>query len=142
MIGLFHKEQHDKLRDELISDVFLWYESTRPPRFVPSQATAADEVGAGVAGSILCHVSVSEWCKSTGRDAFGAERRERCRRLSADCAMRVVELLNAGADGPADFLDVTDATHACIECHGKGGRGDSSTRMTCVRCHQFERTHP
>ena len=54
----------------------------------------------------------------------------------------VVELLNAGADGPADFLDVTDATHACIECHGKGGRGDSSTRMTCVRCHQFERTHP
>ncbi|NLF74045.1 MAG: hypothetical protein GX575_33995 [Candidatus Anammoximicrobium sp.] len=140
LIGLFHREQHDKLRDELISDLFLWYESSRLPRFVPGPV--ADEVGVGVAGSVLCHVSVSEWCKSTGHDAFGKERRERCRRLSADCAMRLVELLNAGAEGPADFLDLTDANHACIECHGKGGQGDSSARMSCVRCHQFDRTHP
>jgi hypothetical protein len=120
---------------------YLWYESSLLPRFRCTKPAGVDQVGTAVAGSVLCHVSINQWCKATGCDAFSAERRERCRRLSADGAMKVVELLNGDANGPPDFLDLTEATHACIECHGKDNRRDSSAKMSCAICHPFERTH-
>lgn len=142
LIGLFHREQGDKRRDERISDICLWYESSLLPKFRPAKPAGVDQVGTAVAGSVLCHLSINQWCKAAGCDAFSAERRERCRRISADGAMKVVELLNSDTNGPPDFLDLTEATHACIECHGKDDRRDSSAKMSCAICHPFERTHP
>lgn len=142
LIGLFHNEQKDKRREELISDICLWYESTLLPRFQPANPAGVAEVGSAQAGSVLCHVSVSQWCKATGCDAYSAERRERCRRLSCDGVMKVVELLNNGVDGSGDFFELTQETHACIECHGKNDRADSLGQMSCASCHQFDRAHP
>lgn len=142
LIGLFHPEQGDKRREELISDLCLWYESSPLPQFQPTSAAAAQPVEMVEAGSILCHVSMNQWCQASGCDSFSAERRERCRRLSADGAVRVVQLLNADASGSPEFLDLTEATHACIRCHGKTDRRDASVKMSCHGCHQFDRTHP
>lgn len=142
LLGLFHSEQGDKRRDELISELCVWYESSSLPHFQPASAADAKPVERVEAGSILCHVSMNQWCQAAGCDSFSAERRERCRRLSADGAMRVVQLLNAEASGTPEFVDLTEATHDCISCHGKTDRRDASVKMSCHHCHQFDRTHP
>jgi hypothetical protein len=143
LIGLFHDSQKDPRRDALITDLCLWYESSMLPNFQPAEPGAVQEIGMCETGSILCHVSVSQWCRTNGCDAFSPERRERCRRLSANGAGKVVELLNGEANGsPPDFLDFRADTADCIDCHGQKSMRDSLGKMSCVNCHQMDSNHP
>jgi hypothetical protein len=142
LVGLFHDEKKDSRRDELISDICLWYEATALPLFQPAEPAGVEQVKTCVSGSVLCHVSVSKWCKANGCDAYSPQRRERCRRMSADGAMRVVELLNGDAGSTLDFVDFTPQTQACIDCHGNENLRDSLGKMSCVSCHQFDSRHP
>jgi hypothetical protein len=143
LIGLFHSgEDVKKRREDLIADVCLWYEGEALPTFQPEKPALDVEIADSVSGSVLCHVSSGAWCKAAGCDAFSVERRERCRRLSAEGAMKVVQVLNDDASGQLDFVDLAPQVHSCIECHGKDNLRDSIGMMNCMSCHQFDSKHP
>lgn len=143
LIGLFRSgEDVKKQRDDTIADVCLWYESTPLPSFRPERPALDLDIVSNVSGSVLCHVSSSRWCKTAGCDVVSPERRERCRRLSAEGAMKVVQLLNEDGNPSAEFFDITPEVHSCIECHGKDDRRDSLGSMNCTPCHQFDAKHP
>jgi hypothetical protein len=142
LIGLFRNGQQDKEREELLAEFCLWYETTALPTYEPAESQVTDPIDASVAGSVLCHISVDRWCKTNGCEAFSPQRSERCRRLSTDGVLKVVELLNRDAGEPRDFLDISAETHACIECHGRNSRRDALAKMNCVTCHQFDTEHP
>lgn len=143
LIGLFHHGDGDnKIREELNADVCLWYENEALPTFQPEHPALDAQIAASVSGSVLCHISSSAWCKAAECDAFSPQRRERCRRLSAEGAMKVVQVLNNKANGRPDFVDITPEVHSCIECHGKDSQRDSLGMMNCMTCHQFDSAHP
>jgi hypothetical protein len=143
LIGLFHSgDDIRKKRDDMIADVCLWYESAPLPTFQPDKPALDVALVSNVSGSVLCHVSSGMWCKAAGCDAVSPERRERCRRLSAEGAMKVVQLLNEDGNSSAEFFDITPEVHSCIECHGKDGQRDSLGSMNCMPCHQFDTEHP
>lgn len=143
LIGLFHRgDDERKIREELTADVCLWYENEALPTFQPDNPALDVEIAASASESVLCHVSSSAWCRAAGCDAFSVERRERCRRLSAQGAMKVVEVLNNKANGNPDFVDINAEVHSCIECHGKDSQRDSLGMMNCMPCHSFDGEHP
>ena len=143
LIGLFQDEKERKRRDELLSEICVWYELTPLPVYKPNKPAWADEVASSAAGSLLCHVAVSNWCRDAGRDVMSGERRERCRRATVDGVIRVVELLNRNLEDPhCACLGITPEVQACIDCHGPKKLDDAMGKMNCVSCHGFEGEHP
>ena len=53
------------------------------------------------------------------------EKKERCRRLAADGASKVVELLNRDLDGDWIEGELTAEVHSCVDCHSKKAQGDA-----------------
>ena len=143
LIGLFQNEKEAKRREELITDICVWYEQTPLPIYQPAEPAWAEDVAPSVADSLLCHVAVSNWCKVTGCETTCDERRERCRRASVDGVIRVVDLLNRNSVDPnCECLNLTSDTRACLECHGPRELSDSMGRMNCASCHSFDGRHP
>jgi hypothetical protein len=142
LIGLFYSEKDKTRREQLIAELCAWYESTALPVFKPVEPGWADEVEAVVPDSLLCHVSSARWCKATGCESHSAERRERCRRMTADGAAKVVEILNRAADGAGEFARVSPDVRACVECHGERELADSKGLMRCQTCHDLPDPHP
>ena len=70
--------------EPLIDTLFNWYETARLPDFNP-KGTQFAAVGS-VANSPLCHQSIANWCKASGKKAYSPERRERCGTLTASVA--------------------------------------------------------
>ena len=101
LIGLFHNEEAKQKREELIAEFCTWYETTNLPTFEPANPQWADEAEPSVADSVLCHISTTRWCQASGHEAFSMAKKERCRRLAADGAMRIVEVLNRQLDADA-----------------------------------------
>jgi hypothetical protein len=91
LVGLF--EQDKKRQEQLIDDLFSWYEATELPGYIAPEADSAKSTKSA-AGSILCHVSVARWCKVAGAEPASKERKQRCRSLTAEVAAKAVELLN------------------------------------------------
>ena len=138
LIGLFHREKAKELREAMIAEFCSWYETTALPSFVPEKPQWADEAVPSVAGSVLCHVSVAKWQKASGFEAFSTEKKERCRRLAADGAAKIVELLNRRcADPKCEFAPIKAEVKACIDCHGPRELGDAMGKMQCSVCHDF-----
>lgn len=138
LIGLFHREKAKELREAMIAEFCSWYETTALPSFVPEKPQWADEAVPSVAGSLLCHVSVAKWQKASGFEAFSTEKKERCRRLAADGAAQIVELLNRRCtDAKCEFAPVKAEVKACIDCHGPRELGDAMGKMQCSVCHDF-----
>jgi hypothetical protein len=110
--------------EKILNDVMAWYSDTKLPIYAPSKPrTAVKKTNA--AGSPLCHVSVGKWMEKEGVKFFSAGRKERCARLSADVAVKTVQLLNAYADGKykpahgsqAKMHQMTTQNN-CTDCHG------------------------
>ena len=59
-IGLFVSDKPQ--REQLIAQLFAWYESTEFPTYRPAEPTQAPDTPTSVAESVLCHVSVGKWC--------------------------------------------------------------------------------
>jgi hypothetical protein len=157
VLGIFHREK--KELDPLIGRFFRWYETTALPEYEPSEPTGTEKPPKSRAGSILCHLSTSMWCLEADEEADGKKRKERCRRLSADGAGKVIEILNAEYErdrhasakpacptsgkplGPPD---------SCIRCHAESdGEVNAETmapkagvRMNCATCHDHDADHP
>lgn len=125
--------------DKLVSELLGWYCDFPFPQYEPPAGKALEyegKLGTSVAGSPLCHVSVSVWCDATGMKAESKARSERCARITADVAAKTVELLNAfhSKNFKAEYKN--EAVDDCMQCHGKG-RSLENTRgmMDCQQCH-------
>lgn len=129
----------EKQADVVINDLYSWYQYTPLPEYKPKKPVKSDlsPFPKSKSESPLCHVSVSRWCKESGYKAFSPERAERCGRLTADVAKKLVEILNSVKDGiyqPQYSLD--NVTMKCRGCHCKGSSlEDSRGKMACYACH-------
>lgn len=109
------------------SELMQWYADAKMPVFVPkAPKIKPEEIPHTVAGSPLCHISVGRWMMEAGKDLGSAERKDRCARVAASVAYRLVELLNAWKDGTYKTTGVIpakkyliQAQHNCTDCHGK-----------------------
>jgi hypothetical protein len=140
IVGLFIPDKTQ--REQLVAELFSWYEAMELPIYHPKETEDSPAIPKTAAGSVLCHVSVGKWCKTSGDDMGSPEMKERCRRLTADVAAKTVELLNAHLQRPCEFAGLSPEVKSCLSCHGKELR-DSLGKMQCSSCHQhLSKKHP
>lgn len=135
VIGLFARTREQA--QLLTHEVFRWYETTALPTYVPKRAKLSMEMPKSVSNSVLCHASVSSWCKVSGHRAFSKEHIERCARLTADTAKMTVQILNRNLqDQFAATHALSPETKSCNSCHARGGELENSLgEMSCSACH-------
>jgi hypothetical protein len=133
-----------KERDPLIDELFRWYEITALPLYKPNPGTTKVEgpLPTSASDSILCHISVGRWCKAGNFDARSAERSERCARITADVAVKTLEIIQAKMDGTfTPVLKKSEVSAGCTAdgCHGEskkdGNHSGLKGRMDCTPCH-------
>lgn len=108
------------------SNIMKWYSETSMPVYKPKEPKVKTEIVKTTSESPLCHVSVGKWMKASGFPFVSAERKDRCARVAASVAYRLVEHLNAWKDGKygdtVGWSAVKDvgitAQQNCTECHG------------------------
>jgi len=140
-IAMFHQ---GKLRNELISEIYTWYEGTALPLFNPGEPEKVKndfEMKSTKADSTLCHISITRWTNVSGFQSFSNERVERCARLVADMAGKTAELLNRAA--LKEFvpkMQMGAVANGCLKCHAKGKQAPNEpevvSRMSCTTCHE------
>ncbi|OFX38543.1 MAG: hypothetical protein A2X08_13195 [Bacteroidetes bacterium GWA2_32_17] len=121
----------------LINELWGWYTTENLPSTAGNSAMYVDhpEIGVlpqNVAGSPLCHPSVSQWCFASSFTVTSNERKERCGRIAGDIAAKTVEILNAyfASTFVATFTDPA-GNATCMGCHST----NVMTHMTCATCH-------
>lgn len=135
----------------MVSELMGWYSTTPFPsqqsndyavahQMLVKEYKSDKELPQSVSNSPLCHVSVTEWCRTAEIASGAPERAERCGRLAGDVAAHAVELLNANLDGgfkPA--FAVSEETAGCQTCHSTGKEYDmgqfTNGKMECTDCH-------
>ena len=131
--------------DKLINELYGWYTQANLPTDTSNQL--AIESGFGVnkitealpqntSGSPLCHASVSMWCEEAKKKVGDMERKERCGRVTGDCAAYAAYLLNENLLGRFNPIyvvpqEVTD----CMACHGSAMKNNVAAKMECKTCH-------
>ncbi len=137
-----------------------WYETAPFPsvesnayavrgEMYPRKLKSSKWLPQSVSGSVLCHVSVSKWCRVSGYASGSSERSERCARLTGDVAAKTVELLNAYFEGRLGeilrLFALSPYTASCRVCHFKGRDYELGqfTRgyLACESCHRDLRGH-
>ena len=110
---------------------------TELPVYIPKKPTYNIDIPKSISASVLCHVSVTKWCKISGHKAFSDPQKERCKRLAADTAGKTVELLNAHFVGRTSATpQVNEETKQCRLCHTRdSGPQNFSGKMICTSCH-------
>ena len=85
------------------------------------------------------------WCEEADADPLGPERKERCRRLTADVAAKVVTILNArhandatrekatAAESPAPSDAASCPPESCVECHSTPGKEKEAGTTTAAQ---------
>ncbi len=135
LMGLFVDEKNTQ--DCLIESLFRWYEETQLPQYVPEKPDLDFTPPPCLPGQSLCHISVTNWCNASGHGSGSKERKERCRRLSADVAAQSTVILNEFFDGVFTANAFSNATvHTCSTCHGQEGKvANTFAKMDCEDCH-------
>jgi C_GCAxxG_C_C family probable redox protein len=134
VIGLFVVDK--QAREQLINDVFSWYERMKLPRYRPSTANDRADIVATASRSVLCHVSVGTWCHESGCKVDSTEKTERCRRLTVDVAMKTVKLLNAYCLRGQGYPESGSGRHALSQLQKTTIPGEAMGKMRCDSCHQ------
>ena len=141
VIGLLISDK--AVQDQMIADVFQWYEKESFPTFTPANPNYDFTPPKSVPSSVLCHASNTNWCKDSGYKVTSKERKERCRRLTADVAQKVATALNeihANTYIANAHTNETDGT--CMTCHGNEGKvKNASVKMSCTSCHTESVAH-
>jgi hypothetical protein len=141
LIGLL--VQGKEKQDALAAELFSYYENTPLPVFKPANSASGFTPPISVAKSTLCHSSTTRWGKKAGFRIDSKERKERCRRLTADVAAQTVTVLN-------NYHDSTFLTNAhdnkrvrtCMTCHGNESKlSNTSGKMECTSCHSKSLGH-
>ena len=108
------------------SDMMDWYSNTPLPTFSPKEPKQKTAIIKTTSSSPLCHVSVGKWMKASGFPLGSPERKDRCARVAASVAHKLVLDLNAWKDGkfkpasawaPGRDVGITGQQN-CGECHG------------------------
>jgi len=86
VLGLFCES---KDAGALRNEVYAWYKVHEFPQYQPEIKSVYT-----VSNSIQCSDSVGNWMKASGFEFGSEERKARCAALSAEVAVKVVELLN------------------------------------------------
>jgi len=109
------------------SEMLQWYSETPLPVYNPKEPKQKTRIIQTTSQSPLCHVSVGKWMKESGYALASPERKDRCARVAASVAYKLVQDLNAWKDGkyvskanwtPAKDVGIT-AQQNCTECHGE-----------------------
>lgn len=111
---------------QISADLMQWYSETALPTFTPKEPKISAKLPTTISESPLCHISVGKWMKAANKDLKSPERKDRCARVAASTAYRLVELLNAWKDGTyeptSDFNAAKEhgitGQFNCMECHG------------------------
>jgi len=130
----------------LQSEVYGWYTQTKFPTDISNQYGREQkyatnkytlDLAQNTAGSILCHASIAEWCKTAKLAESTTERKERCARLTGDVAAYVAKILNDKLASKFTPLFVSPAIVAeCKTCHGT----TITAKMECKQCHGDHRS--
>lgn len=108
------------------ADMMQWYADTALPVYTPKEPKQMTKIVQTTSNSPLCHVSVGTWMKEAGYPLSSPERKDRCARVAASVAYKLVQDLNAWKDGkyeaksswtPGKDVGIT-AQQNCTECHG------------------------
>ena len=108
------------------SEILQWYSETALPVFSPKTPKQPTKIVQTTSNSPLCHVSVGKWMKSSGFALASPERKDRCARVAASVAYKLVQDLNAWKDGtyvskanwtPGKAMGIPSQQN-CTECHG------------------------
>lgn len=141
LIGLLVEGKGNQ--DALSARLFHLYENSPLPAFEPKDPGFDYSPPTSTAESVLCHASNTRWSKASGLRVDSKERKERCRRLTADIAAATVEILNEYHDNAfmANSFD-NETVRTCMSCHGKEGKvGNTSAQMNCNSCHTESTGH-
>ncbi len=111
---------------QIAADIMQWYSETALPVYMPTNPKVKDKIITTTSDSPLCHLSVGKWMKSSGHPLKSAERKDRCARVAASTAYRLVELLNDWKDGTYESSHDTSCAKEfgitgqfnCSDCHG------------------------
>lgn len=110
---------------QIATEMMEWYSQTELPVYVPKKPKVTAKLPVTVSSSPLCHISVGRWMKEANKPLASPERQDRCARVAASTAYRLVELLNAWKDGSYE----ADSKFDCIKQHGIPGQ------FNCADCH-------
>lgn len=130
-------------QDALMQELFRDYENTPYPIFKPEKPAMDFDPPKSVAKSVLCHASTTRWGKKAGYTISSKERKERCRRLTADVAAQTVTILN-NYHANAFIANAHDdkTVRTCMTCHSSEGKlGNTTGKMTCSSCHEESLAH-
>lgn len=108
------------------NDILHWYSDSSLPNFTPKSPRILTEMPATITRSPLCHISVGKWMKVAGKELRSPERRDRCARVTASVAFRLVELMNDWKDAKYESEGTLPsscgitAQQNCTDCHTSG----------------------
>lgn len=126
-----------QIQDALVADIFHFYENSQLPISEPNNPGMDYTPPTSISKSPLCHASTTRWGEVSGLRIDSKERKERCRRLTADVAAKTVSTLNAYHDNTfvANAHD-NETVRTCMSCHGSEGKlGNTAGKMDCTSCH-------
>jgi len=109
----------------IAADIMQWYSETALPTFTPGKPKISSKLPTTTSDSPLCHLSVGKWMKAANKPLKSKERKDRCARVAASTAYRLVELLNQWEDGSYESTN----DFSCSRDHGITGQ------FNCTDCH-------
>ncbi len=128
-------------RNNLISDLFFWYEKAELPVYM-SENSKLNKSTTSVSNSVLCHASSTKWGKESGFKMNSKERSERCGCLVADVAKKAVDMLNGYFDEKYYTTDrSSEPVSNCKVCHVDGKLANIKGQMNCTSCHPKTLAH-
>jgi len=110
----------------IVNELMAWYSATPLPLEAEHRS---------VAGNPLCHASIANWCKVSGKKA--SERGPRCAALTGDVAAQAALYMNQMLEGTfVPVFAMSEETKACYDCHVGGFADDTLGKMDCKGCHE------
>ncbi len=135
LLGLLITDK--SVRDKIIADIFKWYEKEPLPAFNPQNPGNDYILAKGISNSVLCHASNTNWSKTAEFKVDSNERKERCRRMTADVAKKVATSLNEIFTNTYTTNVYNDGTaNTCLTCHSSEGKVNNvAVKMSCNPYH-------
>ncbi|MGI6457061.1 MAG: C-GCAxxG-C-C family protein [bacterium] len=139
LFGLFVREKSHL--NALVEDLFTWYEQSTLPVYTPKDPKYTIEQS--VSDSVFCHASTANWIRVSGHRIDSKERSDRCSRLTADVARKIVGMLNNYFMSSYETTTaMNQETSTCIQCHSHEGKlGNIRGKMVCTSCHDKSLAH-
>lgn len=141
LIGLLITDK--SVQDKMIADIFRWYEKEPLPAFNPNTKAYNYVPVKSISNSVLCHASNTNWCKTAGLKVDSKERKERCRRMTADVSMKLATSLNEiFTNTYLTNIQSDETVNTCVTCHGNEGKvNNTAVKMSCNSCHSESVAH-